>query len=348
MAAIRAVAGRTSARLRWWLRQRADRPGWWLAACGVALGGAVLCSVASGSVRIPLGELPRALGETEHPLHAVLTRVRLPRIVAAAEVGAALAVAGLLLQTALRNPLADAGLLGVSAGAGLAAMLVLTLAPAAAALVPVAAFVGGLAAVGVLLLAASLAGSRPTPLALLLAGVALQAILFACIAVLTLLFADRAPAFVGFTVGSLAATGWREVVAALVPLAIGVGAAALLSRTLDLLLFDEASAIGLGVAVPRTRLLIAALAATLCAAAVSIAGLVGFVGLLVPNAVRLALGNRHRILVPFSVVVGALLVVLADLAARTVAAPIELPVGAILALLGGPFFLFLLFRRVEG
>lgn len=336
------------AEARWWGRQRAARPTTWFVLVGLALTVVLLVSLGSGSVEVQPHEVVHVLLDADHPLHGVMVRVRVPRIVGALEVGAALAVAGLLLQTALRNPLADAGLLGVSAGAGLAAMVVLTLAPAAAAWLPLATFGGGLTAVGLLLGVAIWSGERVSPLSLLLAGVALQAILFACIAVLTLLFADRAPAFVGFTVGSLATTGWREVWAATVPLGVGIAGAAMLIRSLDLLLFDEASAGGLGLAVPATRVLAATLGALLCAAAVSIAGLVGFVGLLVPNAFRLLLGNRHRILIPFCVLGGALLVVLADLAARTIVAPIELPVGAVLALVGGPFFLLLLFRKVQG
>lgn len=333
--------------LRWRARQAAEQPGLAIGVLATCLVIAVLAAAGSGSVELPLWRVPEVLAEPSHPLHAVLTRVRLPRLVAAMEVGAGLAVAGLLLQTTLRNPLADAGLLGVSAGAGLAAIAVLTLWPAAGALAPLAAFGGGLAAVALLLLAAVWSGQGANPMSLLLAGVALQAILFACVAVMTLLFADRAPAFVAFTVGSLTTTGWHDVALASAPLGLGIAGAWISSRALDVLLFDEASATSLGLSVPRTRLVMAGFGALLAAAAVSLAGLVGFVGLLVPNAVRLALGGFHRTRVPLCAIGGALLVVLADLGARTVVAPIELPVGAVLALLGGPFFLYLLYRGID-
>lgn len=333
------------AALRWRVRLAAGHPSWWLALLGGVLVLAVVAATSAGSVPIAWSELASAWSDPTHPAHGVLVRVRLPRVVGAVEVGAALGVAGLLLQTALRNPLADAGLLGVSAGAGFAAMVVLVLAPAAAALVPLAAFAGGLAALGVLVTLASLAAARLTPQTLLLAGVALQAILFAGVAVLTLLFADRAPAFVAFSVGSLATTLWREVLWGLPMVVLGLGGTFAATRLLDMMLFDDASAAGLGVSLPRARLLVALLAAVLCAAAVALAGLVGFVGLLVPNGLRLLLGSRHVVLVPATALGGAALVVLADLGARTVVAPIELPVGAVMALVGGPFFLFLLLRR---
>jgi iron complex transport system permease protein len=335
-----------AAGLRWWGRQRLNRPGFWPWLLALALPLAVLLAVSRGAVDIPLDQLPAVFADTDHPLHAALVRVRLPRVVAALEVGAALAVAGALMQTTVRNPLADAGLLGVSAGAGLASVVLLALAPAAAVWLPAVAFGGAAAAMAVLLVLAGLAGPRAGALSLLLAGVALQAILFAGIAVVSFLYAERVPAFVSFTVGSLAQSGWAEVVAVLPALAIGLGVAVLLARRLDLLLFDEQSAASLGLGVGRLRLGVSALAALLTGTAVALAGLVSFVGLLVPNGVRLLVGPSHRRLLVVSALAGALLTLLADLLARTLVAPLELPVGALLAFVGGPYFLFLLFRRV--
>lgn len=334
------------AALRWRLRRAAARPAFWGLLLGVALPASALLSAGAGATRVPASQVLGAMLDPTHPFHAPLARVRLPRIVAAIEVGAALAVAGALMQTAVRNPLADAGLLGVSAGAGLAAILLLALRPEAARWLPLAAFVGSMGAVAILLGLAALAGARANALSLLLAGVALQAILFAGIAIVSFLYADQAPAFLQFTVGSLAATGWREVLWAFPALALGLAGAFALVRPLDLLLFDDASATSLGLSVDGVRLICAGLAALLAGAAVALGGLVGFVGLLVPNWMRLAVGSSHSRLLPLSALAGALLTVVADLVARTAVRPLELPVGAILAIVGGPYFLFLLFRRI--
>jgi len=272
--------------------------------------------------------------------------VRLPRIACAAVVGMNLALAGALLQTTVRNPLADPGILGVTAGAGVGALVTILLWPERSALVPWSAFLGGLGAIVALSgLAFSRAGT-PGALRIVLSGVALQAILFAITGLLTFLYADRAPSFTAFVVGSLNGTGWNDVARMLPPTLLtllGVGSCL---RNLDLLLLDDAAASGVGLNVLRARFVAACLAALLTAAAVSAAGLVGFVGLVVPNAMRLLVGPGHAALLPLSALAGAALVVLADTIARAAFAPIELPVGALLALVGGPYFLFLLWRKL--
>jgi iron complex transport system permease protein len=335
-----------AARVRLWKERMRAWPALWAAILLGVLVFVGLVSVQLGAVPVPTVELLPALADTEHPLHAVLWQVRLPRIAGAGLVGAALAVSGVLMQTVVRNPLADPGLLGVNAGAGLAALLAILLWPGWAPLLPMLAFAGALLTVSILLLAAWGSGRRLGPLQIILAGVAVQAILFALIALLTFLFADRAPAFIAFTVGSLNGTGWGEARLAMWPLAVGIAVALLAARPLNLLLLDDATAAGVGLDVPKMRLLASVTAALLAASAVCLAGLVSFVGLVVPNWVRMVSGPDHRTLVPLSALGGAALVVAADLMARTVAAPIELPVGVLLALLGGPYFLFVLWRRV--
>jgi iron complex transport system permease protein len=308
----------------------------------------VACALAaaSGAVPVPLAELPRAIADANHPQHAVIAQIRLPRIAAAVAIGAALATAGTLLQAAVRNPLADPGLLGVTAAAGAAGLVAIVLFPGLPALVPVVAFAGGLVAVA-LVLAIAFSTTRPAgPLRLLLAGVALQSLFFAAIAMVTFLFADRAPAFAGFVVGSLAGTSWSDVWIATAAAATGLALALFSVRSLDLLLLDDASAAGVGLPVRRARIAAAAIAALLAAGAVSVAGLLGFVGLIVPNAVRIASGPTHRTLLPLAALAGATLLVLADALARVAAAPLELPVGALLAVLGAPYFLWMLWRKV--
>jgi iron complex transport system permease protein len=259
--------------------------------------------------------------------------------VTGAAVGAALALAGALLQTAARNPLADSTLLGLTAGAGTAALVAILFFPALAGALPAFAFAGALAASLATLGFAGAGALQLDPLRMILAGVAIQALGFAGIALLSFLYAERAPAFVAFTVGSLNGRGWNEAAIATGTALAGGAIAFAFARPLDVLLLDDGSAAAVGLPVRAARLATAALAALLAGGAVSVAGLVGFVGLVVPNAVRLAVGPGHRWLVPLSALGGATLVLLADSVARSLAAPLELPVGALLAALGAPYLL---------
>ena len=336
---------RTAAQLRLSLDRQLERP-WATAVLLVsALLAAAAVSAATGAVKIPIGTLPTALLSEAHELHGLLWNVRLPRIAVAGLVGAALATSGALLQTSVRNPLADPGLLGVTPGAGIGALIAILFFPEWMGLLWGFAFVGGALSLAVVLAIASLGQRAGGPLYIILTGVGMQAMLFAVIAMLTFFFADRAPAFVAFTVGSLGSAGWTDAGVALLPTCVGIAATLLGLRQLDALLLDDDSAGGIGVAVERTRLLGCARAALLTAGAVSGAGMVGFVGLMGPNAMRLIVGPRHRTLIPITVLGGALLVIATDQISRTLVAPLELPVGALLALIGGPFLLWLLWRR---
>jgi iron complex transport system permease protein len=315
------------------------------AALLLGLAGAALLSASLGASALAPSELLPALFDSADPHHGLLWQVRLPRVLCGALVGAALGLAGVLVQTAVRNPLADPWLLGVSAGAGAAALAAIVLFPERPALVPAVAFLGGLAPVALLL--ALSAGTRGRgPLRMILCGVALQALFFALVALIMFFFADRAPAFAAFIVGSLASVGWGDAGIVAVPTALGFALALAAARPLDVLLLDEASATSLGVAVRRARFGASCVAALLAAGAVSVAGLVGFVGLVAPNALRLLAGPRHLALLPLAALAGAMLVMLADTAARAAAAPLELPVGALLAALGAPYFLFLIWKKI--
>lgn len=318
----------------------------WAALLGVALVVSVLIGASAGAVSMSWHEWASALGDPAHPRHGLLWSIRLPRVFVGATGGAALAVSGVLLQTAVRNPLADAGLLGVSAGAGLAALVAILFFPEHAVLVPIFAFLGGILAFASVFAMSVARASTQHPLRLILSGVALQAVLFAWIALLSFLYADRAPAFVSFTIGSLAGRGPSDVVFVLVPTLLGLGLSLGACPLLDLLLLDDESARSVGLAVHSTRLGAAAVAVLLAAGASSVMGLVGFVGLVVPNAVRLVTGPSHAALIPLSALGGATLVVLADTAARHLFAPIELPVGALLAMIGGPVFFGLVWKKL--
>jgi iron complex transport system permease protein len=323
-----------------------DRPGFWAALLTALLVAAALLGSMLGAARIPVGEIPRAIADASHPAHTVLWTVRLPRVATGMLVGGALGAAGALLQAVVRNPIADPGILGITAGAGLGGLLAICLWPEHPVLVPLLAFLGGLGAVAALLAAAWGGGRVAGPLRIVLSGVAIQAILFSLIALVTFFFADRAPAFVSFTIGSLNGLGWRDAALILGPVVLGSALALASTRALNLLLLDDDSAAGVGLSVRRSRIAASCLAALLAAAAASVAGLVGFVGLIVPNWVRMLVGPDHRVLLPLSLLAGAALLVLADTAARTVAAPLELPVGALLALVGGPYFLVVLWRKL--
>jgi iron complex transport system permease protein len=337
---------RFAATIRLVFERLRHRPGFWTVVLAALLVVSALLASVLGAARIALAEIPRALADPAHPAHTVLWSVRLPRIAAGMLVGGALGVAGALLQAVVRNPIADPGILGVTAGAGLGGLLAICLWPEHPTLIPALAFLGGLGAIIALLTAAWGGGRTTGPLRIVLSGVAIQAILFSLIALVTFFFADRAPAFVSFTIGSLNGLGWDAAALVLVPVVVGSVLALASTRALNLLLLDDDSAAGVGLSVRRSRIAASCLAALLTAAAASVAGLVGFVGLVVPNWVRVLVGPDHRVLLPLCLLGGAALLVLADTAARTVAAPLELPVGALLALVGGPYFLFVLWRKL--
>lgn len=336
--------------LVWQIRSRAglvlDPTVAWTIVFGIGLLAAALLAATQGAVELDTSTMWRALRDASDPLHRVVWDVRLPRAACAAMVGVDLALAGALLQTAVRNPLADPGVLGVTAGAGVGALIVILFFPGASAMVPWAAFAGGLTTIAAILALVWARAGQTGALRIVLTGVSLQAILFAAIALLTFAFADRAPAFAAFMVGSLNGAGWSDAARMLLPSLVGLAGIALSLRTLNVLLLDDGAAGGLGVSVIRARVLAACLAALLTAAAVSAAGLVGFVGLVVPNGLRLLVGPEHAALLPVTAIAGATLVLLADTAARTSLAPLELPVGALLALVGGPYFLFILWKKL--
>lgn len=283
----------------------------------------------------------------------ILVRVRLPRVVLAAVVGAALSGAGVVFQAVLRNPLADPYILGVSGGAALGAVLVATASGGAALGTalgrPGAAFAGAMATLAFLSLARVRGRTEPT--VLLLVGVVLNA--FYSAVILFLLTAGDASRFRGalyFLIGSIApASGLPASVllSAAVLVGAGLGLLLLLSHRLNLLAFGEETAGHLGVEVERTVWAAVAGASLVTAAAVAFTGLIGFVGLVVPHVVRTVGGPDHRLLLPASALGGAAFVVLADTAARTIVAPGEMPVGVITALVGGPFFLFLFLRHLR-
>ncbi|MFG2642749.1 FecCD family ABC transporter permease [Streptomyces sp. NPDC048370] len=320
-----------------------------------ALGLAVVAGVALGSVRIPVGQVVEILTgrAAPSPFRTIVLDVRLPRVLLGAVVGAGLAVVGAVLQALVRNRLADPFLLGISSGASSGAVLVLVLGigggVTSTVAMPAGAFAGALLAL-VLVYSLARSGSTMTGARLVLAGVAVSYILSA-LSTLFLVLSRRPEHFqeaMFWSLGGLGSARWDTLAVPAVVVALGTGLLVALARPLDLLLVGEEGATVLGLDTARFRAAVFVLASLVTAVMVSVSGAVGFVGLMVPHAARMAVGAPHRRLLPVAALGGALALILADLAARTVAAPQDIPVGVLTALIGGPFFLWLMRRRPEG
>ena len=299
-----------------------------------------VAGVAYGTLRLtPLEVLQGALGTGTSMHIAVVRELRLPRVLLAALVGAGLGASGAALQGATRNALAEPYLLGVSGGAAVGAVIAVAL-HATAPLVPLAGFAGALGAVALSLIVARAAGGQGDARVVLMAGVVVGA--FANAAIMVALAGVDANAVRGalwWMMGSAADATWPQVRALALHVAIGVAALLVLARAIDLLALGEDTAAGMGVNVGRVTLAVYVAGALLAAGTVAAAGLVGFVGLLVPHLVRMAGARTHRTIIAAAALGGAALVVVADLIARVAHPPAELPLGAVTAILGVPFFL---------
>ena len=313
------------------------------------LAGALIVSATAavlvGAVAIAPGDVLGALLGSDTTNGTIIRELRLPRVLGAALVGAALAGAGAMLQGLLRNPLADPFVTGTSAGASLGAVIAIALG-ASATIVPLASFAGAMVAIAVVWRLARL-GGRTTVLTVLLAGVVLTSFAGGVVTFL-LVSSDRLAlrlrAVLGWLQGGVSVISWGELGVAALVVTVGATAALLLAPRIDAYAFGEETAAALGIDLERTTLGVLGATALLTGAAVSIAGLIGFVGLVIPHALRFVVGATHRRLVLASLPAGAIALVLADLGARTLISPAELPVGVITGLVGAPFFLLLLVR----
>lgn len=311
----------------------------------VALVASIIAGVMIGTLHLSVSDVVGGiLGTGETMPVSVVRTLRLPRVLLAALVGAGLGAAGAALQGATRNKLAEPYLLGVSGGAAVGAVLAAAL-HAPSAIVPVAGFAGALVAVGLTLLVARASGGRGDARVVLMAGVVVGA--FANSVIMVALANADASAVRGalwWMMGSVAEANWVQVRVLALFVAIGVGVLVALGRSIDVLALGDDTAAGLGVDVARVSLGVYVAGALLAAGTVSAAGLVGFVGLLVPHLVRLAGARTHRTIIGAATLAGASLVVCADLIARVALPPAELPLGAVTALVGVPFFLAMLRR----
>jgi len=327
----------------------------WIPLSLAAVVGTVLLGLSFGAERIPLQDLLAILrggaeggGSWEHRF--ILMELRFPRVLLGILVGGGLALSGAVFQALLRNPLAEPFILGISGGAAAAVVLVLAMGwmsfTSPSLLLPLAAFAGAGVAVALVFGVARAADHRLDVRVILLSGIVVGSFFTACISLfLSLSDAPTVRSAMLWMLGTLSRVGWRGVAIVAgytLPLSLLIVA---LSRSLNLVAIGEETAEHLGVRVERLKRISFASASFLAAAGVAFAGPIGFVGLVVPHAVRLLVGSDHRIVLPLSFLVGGVFLTLADLLARTVVAPVEIPIGVITSFVGVPFFLFLLVTR---
>ena len=319
-----------------------QKRGWILVSCTILLAIlAVLMGLFFGSANVSFTAFFEAwmTGDVESAAYRIVVYSRLPRVLGALLSGSALAVAGTILQSVLQNPLASPNIIGVNNGAGLAVLLCSAFLPAYGSLLPFAAFLGALATA--LIIFALAMGNGASRITLVLTGIAMSSILGAGMNCILILYPD---AYIGastFLVGGLATVTLPHLRFAAGYILVGLVLAWLMRRDMNIISLGSTTAQALGMPIAKTRFLLIFTAAILTGAAVSFAGLLGFVGLIVPHAIRFLLGNDNRFLVPACAFGGAAFVTLCDLLSRIAFAPYEIPVGILLSFIGGPFFLYL-------
>jgi iron complex transport system permease protein len=318
----------------------------------------ILVATTIGSVHIPLGTTFKVILDKLPGVDithtwtdgtgTIIFDVRLPRVLLAGIVGAALAVAGATYQGLFRNPLADPYLIGVAQGASLGAVIGFLLPIAwnltAIGIIPVFAFTGAILATAVVYLLARVGKTLPVT-TLILSGVALSALLSSIVSYLVISSNDQMHNILFWMMGSFSMSEWSEVGIVLPYVAVGIAVIVIFARLLNVMQLDEEQAQQLGVNVEKYKIILLAAATLITAASVSFVGTIGFVGIIIPHAVRLIWGADHRSLLPLSILTGAVFMIGADLLSRTILAPKELPIGVITAICGAPFFLYLLRKR---
>ena len=306
---------------------------------------ASVSAVCFGSVHINLNTIVHSIlnGTSSSVQSRILLLVRIPRVAAALCAGSAFAVSGVLIQTALHNPLAGPSIIGVNSGALFMAVLCVTVFPQLSMLLPIAAFSGALIAMILVYTAAAYTGS--TSYTIVLAGIAISAFISAGTDTLTVLYPESLPGGLSFRTGSLSGITLPVLIPAGSLITTAILISILLHNQLDVLSLGDEIALSLGLSIKRMRFIFLLLAALLSGSAVSFGGLIGFVGLVVPHAVRLIAGNESIHTLSLSAICGAALVTICDVIARTAFSPNEIPVGIILSFIGGPFFIYLLFKH---
>lgn len=306
-----------------------------------------LVAIAVGSAGYSVPEILRALfGDEKSTIRVVVMNLRLPRLILALLIGASLSASGAILQSVMRNPLADPGTIGVSAGAGTAATTVLLLFPHLTNSVPLFAF-GGAALACVLIYSMAWKGGVD-PTRIILSGVAINSVLGAYNSLLQLLHSDSLEGVLAFMNGSLSGRCWAQVKMLAVYAGIGLVLSFLCIKSANTLQLGDEMAKSLGVKVNLARVCLSAVSAFLAAATVSVAGMIGFVGLVVPHIARLLVGSDYKAMLPTSVLLGAAVLLAADTIGRTIVPGMEIPVGIVMSVAGGPFFLYMLRKKGKG
>ena len=277
----------------------------------------------------------------------IILQIRLPRIITSALVGMGLSVVGASFQAIFKNPMADPYVLGVSSGAALGAaigfMLQLDTLALGSTVITMMAFIGSIATTTLVYNIARVK-NRISPTTLLLAGVSVSFLLSSIISIIMVFNRQQVEKIVFWTMGSVSAVTYNQIFTLIPFIFIGTAIILLFSRDLNIMLTGDDTAKSLGVEVENVKKVILAVSSIIVAACVSISGVIGFVGLIVPHAVRMVFGPDHRVLLPFSLIIGAVFMIISDTVARTIAAPSEIPVGAVTALFGSPYFIYLLIK----
>lgn len=305
-------------------------------------------SAVTGSIKVSVGELIQGLISGTNDEVQVVKDLRLPRIIIAMFAGAALAVSGALLQAVMRNPLADAGIIGISSGAGFTSILAVSFFPTLYFWSPLFAFIGG--ALACFLVYSLSWKSGLSPIRLILVGVAINAVFSGLSDTFNFRGSYTVTSISPTTTSTLAMKTWRDVEIMTTFGTIGLLLAFMLFASCNLLVLQDKTARNLGVSVARSRLFVSAIAVLLAAVSTAIAGMIAFIGLLIPHIARQLVGSDHKVLLPFTALSGALLLLLADTLGRSIIAPNEIPASIIMSIIGGPFLIFLLRRsdKVNG
>ncbi|WP_235332217.1 FecCD family ABC transporter permease [Paenibacillus terrae] len=307
----------------------------------ILAGSSIVLSLMFGAVKVGFSEVTSIVtGNHQAPSHSIIWNIRLPRVLIAGLVGMGMALSGTILQGVLRNPMADPHVIGVSSGAGLMGVGIILVYPEHREWLVPAAFVGAVSAGTMIYRLAWKNGV--SSVRLILAGVAVSAFLNSGISGLLTFYSDRVEGALSFMVGSLSAKSWPDVQQLFPYTVIGAVIALLSGRWLNVLLLGDGIAKSLGLRVEGLRLFMISLASVLAASAVSVVGLLGFVGLIVPHLTRILVGNNYRIVLPCAALIGIIVLETADLLSRMIFAPVELPVGIVMGIMGAPIFLYLL------
>ena len=304
-----------------------------------------IVAATSGSISMTIPQFIQAMFEGNNNDFAAIKDLRFPRIIIAILAGAALSVAGVLLQSIMRNPLADAGVIGISTGAAFTKLVIISFFPTLFFFSPLFAFLGG--AIACFLVFALAWKSGLNPLKLILVGIAINA-MFTGLTEALISLGGSLNASASSAIGSsLSLKTWDEVQIMLIYGGIGLFAAYALAAACNVLVLSDQTAKSVGFNVMGARIVIAVVAVLLSAVSVVVAGVISFVGLLVPHIARRLVGHDHRVLIPFTALLGALIILLADTIGRTIMAPMEIPASTIMAIIGGPFLIFLLRREAR-